>query len=346
MGSPTQNPWIRQNLDGPPPLHELGLWLNYRKQISAGYVPSRKDRARLRDGRWHGMVIPWQVGPQQTLEFQGSSPGNFAVMALAGNIDLQPDATTQTGSPAKIAKPNAIGYQAQIYDPVRKRQLTDQPVNFGNLVGTGLKLFILKKPYVFEPKTPVLVILSNLATIPNSGRIVLYGKILFGDVSDIGAPVPGNDPETGGPDYAPVQKPPWNERPAAGESFSPAATVALPAVGATSTIVQFTVPKGRSGVIDRIANQLLAGGGWVDGNGDLVWQIVINGVPVKNYEAIVAQLGLVQAPSEIAPIRLRENDVVKLTVTNVALGVVGGQLIGGRLGGWYYPKELDPVNLW
>jgi hypothetical protein len=142
-----------------------------------------------------------------------------------------------------------------------------------------------------------------------------------------------------------VSKPPWIDRPAAGEIFTPASWVVIPAIGTTRTIVQFRVPLGRSGVINRIANEALVGGGWNNGDGNLVWQILINGAAVKNLENIISILGLVANPTVIDGIRLRENDLVQLTVRNVAVPAAG-QLIGGRLQGYFYPKELDPENLW
>lgn len=171
------------------------------------------------------------------------------------------------------------------------------------------------------------------------------GKILE-SAAAIGTPEPGVAMASPSRDYTFVSKPPWIERPASGEPFTPAASVTLPAVSATATIVQFIVPTGRSGVIKWLGNELMGGGGgWQNGDGNLVWQILVNGAAVKNFERIVMSLGTVQNPSEVATIRLRENDRVQFVIQNIAVPAAG-QLVLGRLSGWYYPKELDPENLW
>jgi hypothetical protein len=320
------NPWVKPNLNAPPPVHPRGRWLNYRKLASSGYVPTRRDRAKLLGGRPYGIVIPWELDAQQTLEFQGVAPGYFAMLELVGD-SLE-----------------AAGYKVLLYDPTRKRQLTERPIDFPLIVGDAREPFIFKKPYALQPKTPLLCTITNLATVANQGQIVVWGAILSGAV-DLGEPAPGPGMEQPSKAYSLVEKPPWIDRPASGEPFTPASWVILPAIGETATIVEFRVPTGRSGVINRIANEALVGGGWNNGDGNLVWQILINGAAVKNLENIISVLGLVANPTVIDGIRLRENDLVQLVIRNVGVPAAG-QLIGGRLQGYFYPKELDPENLW
>jgi len=46
-------------------------------------------------------------------------------------------------------------------------------------------------------------------------------------------------------------------------------------------------------------------------------------------------------------IRLRENDLVSLVIVNSTLAVdATPQRAGGRVVGWFYPKDLDPKNIW
>lgn len=325
------SPYVKVNEGGPPPEYFMGLRLPYRKEQSAAFVPSRADRAKLRRGIIRMIVIPYALAPQQTLEFFGVAPGNFYITQLVGSLDPTPGVT-------------GIGYQAMFYDPVRRRQLTDQPVNYLNAVGDAHEPWIFKKPYLLQPNTELLARLTNLETVAISGQIVLWGYIIAGAI-DQGEIQPGPGLEAVNP-FQQVQQPPWIAMPASGEIFFPAAFITIPAVGQTLPIVKFQVPAGRSGVINRLANEVVGAGGgggagWVNGSGQLVWQILINGAVVKNCENIVAQLGTVAAPSEIPFIRLRENDLVQLTVTNVSINPPAGQRIGGRMQGWYYPKELD-----
>jgi hypothetical protein len=139
-----------------------------------------------------------------------------------------------------------------------------------------------------------------------------------------------------------------NFMPPGGESFEFAAGIPIPAIGATATVVSFTVPNGRNGMIKRIAN-ILVGGGFNDFSGGVIWQIVQDqnqtGPPiVPNYDNITASLGTVNNPSNIDGIRIKENQLVALIVKNVSI-VVAGQVIGGRLGGYFYPINLEPPNI-
>lgn len=132
--------------------------------------------------------------------------------------------------------------------------------------------------------------------------------------------------------------------PPSGVSFDFAAYVALPAVAATSTIVSFTVPDGFNGVIQRLAN-VYVGTGFVEGSGSLIWQITANQGVVRNYENILASLGAVSSPSQISGIFVKEGQLVVLQVNNVSLAV-GGAQSGGRLGGYFYPTDLEPDDTW
>jgi hypothetical protein len=132
--------------------------------------------------------------------------------------------------------------------------------------------------------------------------------------------------------------------PADAQSFDYQAYVALPAMGSTSTVLTFTVPEGFHGVINTFGN-VFVGAGFTEGTGDLVWQLLANSGVVPNYENILASLGSVSQPSKLAGILIKEQQVIALTVKNVGLAV-GGAFIGGRLGGWHYPKYHEPDDVW
>jgi hypothetical protein len=123
--------------------------------------------------------------------------------------------------------------------------------------------------------------------------------------------------------------------------------VALPAVAAQANIVQFQVPLGRHGIIKKIANNFV-GGGWVEGSGAVVWQILVDGAPppgATSYDNILTSLGNPSNPVEIAGFRIFENQVVTIVVKNVAVALAG-QLAGGRLVGFLYPRDMETDNLW
>lgn len=137
-----------------------------------------------------------------------------------------------------------------------------------------------------------------------------------------------------------------NFMPASGKPFENAAYVNLPAIGATAVVVQFTVPKGQAGFIRRIANEFV-GGAFNPGAGTVIWQIILNltvGTVAPNFDNITASLGAVNNPSAIDGIHVREGDTPALIVKNISV-VVAGQLIGGRLGGSFYPNPLEPPDI-
>jgi hypothetical protein len=140
---------------------------------------------------------------------------------------------------------------------------------------------------------------------------------------------------------------PWLAMPPDGESLHQAAGIPLPAVGAGFTpVLTIVVPNGRNGVINKIANTFV-GGGFTDFSGNVVWQIQRNPnnaitAAERNYQQIQASLGSTTNPTSIAPIRIFENDVIVLAVSNIAV-VVAGQEIGGLFGGWFYPRTWDDL---
>jgi hypothetical protein len=141
-----------------------------------------------------------------------------------------------------------------------------------------------------------------------------------------------------------VSLPPWYQPPPSAEPFDFSTYLAIPAVGATGLVISFLTPAGRHGVIKKVAN-VFVGGGFQEGQGNIFWQIRKDQVPVPNYENIVASLGAVSNPVDFAGIRLYEGEQVDLLVNNVAI-VVAGQLIGGRLQGWFYPLDAEVDGIW
>jgi hypothetical protein len=139
-----------------------------------------------------------------------------------------------------------------------------------------------------------------------------------------------------------------NFMPPEGVEFTPHAYVAIPAQGAQAVVVQFDVPPGFNGVINRFANEFV-GGGFQQGQGLITWVLYLdflNLVPAPNFQSIVASLGSVNNPKILNGIRIKEKQRVTLLVKNAAAGVVpAGQQIGGLIGGYFYPVALTPGEL-
>jgi hypothetical protein len=130
-------------------------------------------------------------------------------------------------------------------------------------------------------------------------------------------------------------------------AFDNAGDITIPAIGIESTIFSFTVPRGFNGVMKTIGNVFI-GGGFNDGSGAIVWRILQNTQAIRGKEQMLNSLGSVAQPSLIGGggfIRILENDLIAMTVLNVSVAPAG-QVIAGRLSGWFYPKDEDPSGIW
>jgi hypothetical protein len=136
----------------------------------------------------------------------------------------------------------------------------------------------------------------------------------------------------------PVELPVWNFPSDDSLFFDRVGVIALPALGVTATIVTFTMPAGYSGVVRWLSNIFL-GAGFTDGTGDLLWQVIRDGQPVEDYEAITAQLGTLPIPTDTF-ILVGENQTISITIRTV-VAVGGGNSSGGRLKGWRWPTTRN-----
>jgi hypothetical protein len=151
----------------------------------------------------------------------------------------------------------------------------------------------------------------------------------------------------------PVTKPVWIDPPENWVNIDQLAYALLPAIGSTVIILSFQCPLGYNAIINRVACNFV-GGGWVEGSGDVIWRILVDGAPPPNassYNAIVASLGSPASPVQISGFRIMENQVLTLQAFNNPAGpdggiVVAGQRVGARLLGFQYPRELEGDSIW
>ena len=147
--------------------------------------------------------------------------------------------------------------------------------------------------------------------------------------------------------------PPWIYPPTNWENIDQDNYVLLGAIGTTVTIISYVVPPGRNGVINKVANNFV-GGGWVEGTGDIVWRILVDGTPppgATSYDSILASLGNPASPTGIAGFRIFENQLLTLVAFNNPAGpnggvIVAGQRVGGRFVGWNYPTDIEQNDIW
>jgi hypothetical protein len=140
------------------------------------------------------------------------------------------------------------------------------------------------------------------------------------------------------------QLPPWIYPPGEFWPIDQVNYVLLPAIGANAVVVSFTVPPGHNGIILEYANNFV-GGGFSEGSGAVFWQITRDNAAVDGYDNILASLGSPASPTRHpSGFRIFENQLIQLVVFNVSV-VLAGQLSGGRLAGWYYPKMYEDQNI-
>lgn len=143
------------------------------------------------------------------------------------------------------------------------------------------------------------------------------------------------------PAYNSTIQPPWVMPPVEFNQIDEYDYVAIPALGDNATVVQFKVPAGYNGIIHSYGNNFV-GGSFVEGTGDIVWQLMRDRLAIKGYGNILGSLGNPSAPTRHpSGFRIFENQTIALIVKNIAQVVVAGQKSGGRLLGWYYPVRYE-----
>jgi hypothetical protein len=146
--------------------------------------------------------------------------------------------------------------------------------------------------------------------------------------------------------YTMTMRSPLLDPPDGSWPFLPNGKAIMPAIGDKATICSQVVPANRVGAINRLANGTGLGTGidnWINGDGNLVWQVYRNGSPYQYLGKIVVIFGLVElggAPLD-SPLRIRANDVISLVVTNLGVNPEG-QILIGLLNGYTYPQEQEP----
>jgi len=145
--------------------------------------------------------------------------------------------------------------------------------------------------------------------------------------------------------FANDYKSPWIEPPPQFDPVDKIGYVTIPAIGQMLTVVSYRVSRGRNGIIKSYANNYV-GAGFQEGAGNLYWQYRRNGNPIKFYEKVLASLGRVESPTlHPSGFRVFDNDLIEIVVFNVSIDPAG-QLIGGRLLGYQYPKKYEDPRTW
>ena len=132
-----------------------------------------------------------------------------------------------------------------------------------------------------------------------------------------------------------ITKQPWLDEPSGSEPFDAQNNIALPAIGASATVLSYTVPIGFDGVVKALSNNLTVCG-FTEGDGSIIWRLFINGRAVRNFSNILVEKGTIQIPRPISPLRLFSGDQISWIVYNISSALVGGTVCS--LSGYIYPS--------
>lgn len=134
-----------------------------------------------------------------------------------------------------------------------------------------------------------------------------------------------------------VVKRPWIDEPSGSNPFDEQGGKDIPALGTSTIILSFLVPDGQDGVIKFVSCNVNFGG-FVQFSGDLVWRILIDKRPAKNFSNIQATKGTIEQGRAISPLRIYSGQLVEWEVTHAANGLLAGQTICS-LTGYTYPSR-------
>lgn len=133
---------------------------------------------------------------------------------------------------------------------------------------------------------------------------------------------------------------PHLDMPADGVPFDFSGVLATPAAPSGDTVVlQFTVPSGFNGVIKDLSHNV-TGGGFVQGSGDIVWRLSIDGRWVRNYGNLTVEFGRIDQPRATYGILLRSGQVFRYIVSNFGYTVPSSSIVVFARG-WYWPMEVS-----
>jgi hypothetical protein len=194
--------------------------------------------------------------------------------------------------------------------------------------------------------------LPNLVQIPQGyAPLNTYGMQLYnlaawhlqriGNTGILAAPPePASTQAIGSiPNPAATQRRVWLDEPPGSIPFDEQGQLSLPLpqLGVVFTIFQFQVPQGLDGIIKWISNNVINNPTpYVPGS--LIWQILINGRPSRNFQMIENEKGTIAQGRQISPIRLFSGDIVSYSVMQPIGSTISGQTVAS-LTGYYFPSK-------
>jgi hypothetical protein len=129
----------------------------------------------------------------------------------------------------------------------------------------------------------------------------------------------------------------WIEEPPGSVSFDEQGAANFVPGDVDLPIVSIRVPQGFDGVIDWISNNIVtATPPFVPFSGEVIWKILLNGKPVRNFGNVLTEKGTIEQGRQVSPIRIFSGDLLQYTVSSP--DVTSGTTIAS-LTGYYYPSK-------
>ena len=165
--NPATNIWTRENYGAPPAAQgPQGLYLPRRGLISAAWLPSRWERAKIRGWSPYRLTIPsafpgmWSLDPGESQEFSGACPVYFALAGFS-QFHSQPEGGT-----------------IELYDVNTETALINPfgpALSLDNLGGDGRHPFWLKRFLFLDPGDVLQAVIASASVNPQQGQIVCDG---------------------------------------------------------------------------------------------------------------------------------------------------------------------------
>ncbi|HBY64725.1 MAG TPA: hypothetical protein DEH78_33305 [Solibacterales bacterium] len=289
-----------------------------------------------------------------------------------GRISVQPESMLCA---IAATSAQAAGFKLQIQDLGTKEFFWSQPVRWdnasgqGNTLGLAHPMFVFPRPRMIIEPGMLSVQVINLADIANDIQLALFFAEPGRPDKAPDPPTPGNaelsrlaslarhavrnkqilsgsgagsGSTSGGAAAAGSGFPPYEVMPPGGRPFHYQAAVNCPAPGTSNFVVtSFRVPIGWTAAIRSIANQYI-GSGFVEGSGDLIWRVSVDGAYQPGFENITTSLGAADQPRRLEGVILAgSNQLVEYSVS-VDAAFAGGTGAAGKvvcgLFGWFYPE--------
>lgn len=197
--------------------------------------------------------------------------------------------------------------------------------------------------------------LPNLVPVPKGYRtpnnyglalsnLAAWHLVRIGNTGLLSAPPePASSQAIGSiPNPAATQRRVWLEEPPGSIPFDEQATGAIPPANVPpappmdTVILTFAVPQGFDGVIKWITNVLSPEQPFPPGS--LVWKILANGRPIRNFGNITVEKGTIAQGREVSPIRIFSGDIISYTISQIAPSALTGTTVVSATG-YYYPSK-------